>query len=210
MKIYSVNDPEFKEYGRVIKGYDLTELLEGMRKTPCPDDVIYVPGNEELEKLPVAQEISDGVYGFMPIQIGYCNGHNTKLNALEYHRNSEINIPVDQDAVLLVAKRSDLDENFNMDTDKVKAFFAPAGTMVEVYATTLHYAPCQTSEEGFRVVIILPKGTNYDLPGTPEAKDGEEALLTATNKWLVAHPDGGCGEGVHLGLKGKNIDIAVD
>ena len=28
MKIYSVYDPEFKEYGRVVDGYDYTELLK--------------------------------------------------------------------------------------------------------------------------------------------------------------------------------------
>ncbi|MBQ9643016.1 MAG: DUF4867 family protein, partial [Lachnospiraceae bacterium] len=89
MKIYSVNDPEFREYGRVVKGYDLTELLEGMMKTPCPaDGTIYVPGDPELEKLAVSKQLEEQMYGFIPIQVGYCNGHNKLLNALEYHRSS--------------------------------------------------------------------------------------------------------------------------
>ena len=37
MKIYSVNDPEFREYGRVINNVDFTELVEAMKKTPLPE-----------------------------------------------------------------------------------------------------------------------------------------------------------------------------
>ena len=49
MKIYSVLDPEFKEYGRVVDGYDYTELLKVLDETtPQPEDaVIYVPSDEE-------------------------------------------------------------------------------------------------------------------------------------------------------------------
>ena len=32
MKIYSVSDPEFAEFGKVLKGYDTTELLAAMDK----------------------------------------------------------------------------------------------------------------------------------------------------------------------------------
>lgn len=52
-----------------------------------------------------------------------------------------------------------------LDTAKIKAFKAPAGTLVEIYATTLHYAPCHcASEKGFRVLVALPQGTNTDKP----------------------------------------------
>ena len=44
MKFINVNDEAFKEYGRVIKGYDLQGLLDGMMKTPCPEGTIYVAG----------------------------------------------------------------------------------------------------------------------------------------------------------------------
>ena len=40
-------------------------------------------------------------FGEMEIQIGYCNGHNSMLNALEYHKSSEINVAA-TDAVLLL------------------------------------------------------------------------------------------------------------
>ena len=176
MKIYSVNDPEFREYGRVVKGYDLTELLEGMMKTPCPaDGTIYVPGDPELEKLAVSKQLEEQMYGFIPIQVGYCNGHNKLLNALEYHRSSEFNIAVGEDAILILAKQTDITPDHKLDTATCKAFCVPAGVMVEVYATTLHYAPCQTGDNGFRVVVILPKGTNYDLPKKLDGRRRREA-----------------------------------
>ena len=56
---------------------------------------------------------------------------------------------------------------------------------IECYATALHYAPCQTDmKEGFRVAVVLPKGTNTDKPEY-KAINKEDALLTARNKWIV-------------------------
>ena len=86
MVIYEVTAPEFREYGRIIEGIDFSEFLEALDKTPCPEDsTIYVAGDPELEKLPIYKVLETVVYGESPIQIGYCNGHNHKLNALEYH-----------------------------------------------------------------------------------------------------------------------------
>lgn len=211
MEILSVNSPEFRKYGRVINNVDMTELVKAMKNTPVPEDVVYVPGDSTLEALPVYKVISDICYGEMPIQIGYCNGHNSKLNALEYHRDSEINVAA-TDAILMLGLLQDVEEDFTYDTSKVKAFLVPEGTAVEVYATTLHYAPCGVDGKGFQVSIILPKGTNYPL-STPHAKttatttDNEDCLITATNKWLIGHAEGGLDEGSFLGLKGKNLDL---
>ena len=79
------------------------------------------------------------LYGGMPVQFGWCNGHNTKLNCLEYHRDSEFNLGT-EDFILLLAREDDI-EGGKLDTGKVKAFRVPAGVLVEVYATTLHYGP---------------------------------------------------------------------
>ena len=204
IKQISVMEPEFKKYGKVIGGYDLKEILQKMEETPCPDDVVYVASVKELEDLKIAEELADGVYGQMPIQIGYCNGYNKTMNAMEYHRSSEINVAA-TDAVLLVGLRQDLEEDFSYDSSKVEAFFLPEGMAVEVYATTLHYAPCSPAEEGFQVAIVLPKDTNLPLKEAHTAGD-EDRLLTATNKWLVAHPDAKI-EGAYNGIKGENITI---
>ena len=144
----------------------------------------------------------------MPIQIGFCNGNNTKLNCLEYHRDSEIDIPSSNDAILLLAKQSEITDG-KLDTSVVKAFRCPAGTAVEVYATTLHYAPCNAKKgQGFRVVIVLPKDTNTEMPKF-EVKNVEDGWMTARNKWLLAHAESSeAAGGAYVGLTGENIDIA--
>ena len=204
MQIYEVTDPKFRKYGRVIKDIDFSGLVEAMKNTPCPDDVVYVPGTEELEALPVAKELADKAYGEMPVQVGYCNGHNSLLNAIEYHRSSEINVAA-TDAVLIVGMQQDITDDFTYDTAKMEAFLVPEGTAVEVYATTLHYAPCSANDGGFKVGIVLPAGTNYPLK--EEHEGWEDSLITAQNKWLIGHAEGGLDEGAHIGLTGKNLDI---
>lgn len=211
MEIKKVTDAAFKKYGRVISHVDVAELVAVLKETPIPADVVYEPSVESLEKLPVKEELSSVIYGEMPIQIGYCNGHNKKLNALEYHRDSEINIAA-EDAVLMLGSLQDVDADFTYDTSKVEAFLVPAGTAVEIYATTLHYAPCHVEDGGFQVAVVLPKGTNYELK-TAHAKvengkaPNEDALLAAVNKWLIGHAEGGLPEGSFLGLKGENLSL---
>ena len=204
MKIQNVADDAFRRYGKVLEGYDFTELLKEMKHTPVPEDVTYVPSVEEMEALPVAKELQNKGYGGLPIEIGYCNGHNKKLNGLEYHRSSEINVAV-TDLVLLIGHQQDVEKDYTYDTSKVEAFLVPAGTAIEVYATTLHYAPCHVNESGFQCVVVLPKGTNTELT-FEKAAEGEDKLLTAKNKWLIGHEEASI-EGAFNGLKGENVGI---
>nr|WP_294674932.1 DUF4867 family protein [uncultured Blautia sp.] len=204
MKIQKVTDPAFRKYGQVLEGYDFTGLIKEMKHTPVPEDVIYVPSVEELEALDIMKDLQNKGYGGLPVQIGYCNGHNKKLNAVEYHRNSEINVAV-TDLVLLIGHQQDIEPDHTYDTSKIEAFLVPAGTGIEVYATTLHYAPCHVNEGGFQCVVVLPKGTNTDLT-FPTEKTGEDSLMTAKNKWLIAHEDAKIA-GAFNGLKGENITI---
>lgn len=207
MVIESVYSAEFKHYGKVLEAYDFTEFLSLLKKTPCPkDSVVYMPSDAGLEKLPVAEEMKNRFYGGMPIQIGYCNGHNGQLNCLEYHRDSEINVFA-TDAVLLVALESEID-NGAIHSDCVKAFQVPAGIAVELYATTLHYAPCsRDADSQFIVSIVLPRGTNTDKPNV-EIKAAEDKLLWAKNKWLIAHPDSPeAQEGAYVGIQGENLRV---
>ena len=205
MTVRKVADPAFKAYGRVITGYDFSGLLKAMEHTPLPEDVIYIPSLREMEALSDAKELERGIYGQMPIQIGCCNGHNKKLNAVEYHRDSEVDIAVD-DLILILGKQQDIEEDHTYDTSRMEAFLVPAGTAVEVYATTLHYAPCHVKDEGFRCVIVLPKGTNLDMEPV-DVKDPEDRLLFARNKWLIGHAEGGLPEGAFIGLKGENLSV---
>ena len=206
MKIYSVYDPEFKPYGKVLTGYDTLALRAAMAAIPLPEaGTAYEPGIPALEATDVFSELRDRAYGGMPIQLGMCWGHNRKLNCLEYHRDSEINIG-EGDFILLLARQEEI-EDYRLDTAGVKAFRAPAGAAVEVYATTLHYAPCQVDDGGFRVAVVLPLGTNTDKPAIEE-KDPEDRLLRARNKWLLAHSEAPeAADGAWVGLTGENIDL---
>lgn len=205
MKIQNVADAAFRKYGKILTQYDCTKLIKEMEHTPLPEDVIYVPSVEELEALEVAQDFKNSMYGGLPIQIGYCNGHNNKLNALEYHRSSEVNVAV-TDLILLIGWQQDIAEDDTYDTSLVEAFLVPAGTAIEVYATTLHYAPCSVDGKGFRCVVVLPKDTNTDITFALK-EEGEDRLMTAKNKWLIAHEDAKI-EGAFNGLKGENITLA--
>lgn len=208
MKIYSVFDPEFSEYGQVVSGYDTGELLsELIRCSEKPmDRTLYVQSDKRLEKLPVVRELSDHLFGGMPVEIGYCNGANTKLNCFEYHRDSEVNVSPDN-FILLLAKRSEIQAG-KIDTSVTKAFLVPTNTMVEVYATSLHYAPCSAKAgEGFRVLVVLPRGTNGEKP-LLAFKNEEDRRLFACNKWLLAHADAPeVSSGAVVALTGANIDI---
>lgn len=205
LMIKPVTDPAFRTYGRIIKGYDFTALIEELKKTPLPEGVMYEPSVPAMEVLPVFKDLAEGVYGGMAIQLGCCNGHNKKLNALEYHRDSEVDIAGD-DLILLLGRQQDITEELTYDTAMAEAFLLPAGMAVELYATTLHYAPCHVKDSGFRCVIVLPKDTNTDIPA-PVIRCPEDRLLFARNKWLIGHPEGGLGPEAYIGLTGENITL---
>lgn len=207
MKVCSVYDQEFVSYGKVMAGYSFDELLEEMRKIPLPEEgTDYLASVDDFENLDIFRELSERAYGGMAIELGMCWGYNRKLNGLEYHRDSEINI-AERDMILLVARRDEIVDG-RLDSTKVKAFMVPSATAVEIYATTLHYAPCHTLKDGyFRSAVVLPKGTNEDY-SLGEIKSEEDRMLRARNKWLLVHPDSTeAKEGAYVGLTGINIDL---
>ena len=167
MEILSVFDPAFRPYGRVLTGYDTAALAQALEQdTPLPDGVGYVPADAALEKLDIFADFENSVYGGMPVQLGWCNGHNTKLNCLEYHRDSEVNFG-SRDFILLLGLESQI-EGGKFDTALTKAFLVPAGTLVEVFATTLHYAPCEAKlGQGFKVWWPCPGAPTPISPCSP-------------------------------------------
>lgn len=204
MVIKSVTDAAFRKYGRIISEIDFSELVAKMDETPLPDDVAYEPSVEILENLAIKEKLQTVCFGELPIQVGYCNGHNHLLNAVEYHRSSEINVAA-TDAIFLLGLQQDITDDFTYDTAKIEAFQCPKGTAVEFYATTLHYAPCSVGDNGFKVSVVLPKDTN--LPLDEKHAGCEDALITAKNKWLIGHAEGGLEPGTHIGLIGENISV---
>ena len=212
MKVKQVTDTSFRKYGKILTGIDFSEIYNVLEEMDYPEDVEYAASFGPLEEPEFRQKLSNTHYGELSVEIGYCSGHNKMLNALEYHRSSEANVAV-TDIILLLGHQSDITEDFTYDTAQLEAFFVPAGTAVELYATTLHYVPIGTKENdyAFKMGVVLPFGTNFPLGVTLGAeaekeKLPEEKLLFAKNKWLIAHEEGG-EEGAFIGLTGKNISV---
>ena len=212
MKVKQVTDTSFRKYGKILTGIDFSEIYNVLEEMDYPEDVEYAASFGPLEEPEFRQKLSNTLYGELSVEIGYCSGHNKMLNALEYHRSSEANVAV-TDIILLLGHQSDITEDFTYDTAQLEAFFVPAGTAVELYATTLHYVPIGTKENdsAFKMGVVLPFGTNFPLGVTLGAeaekeKLPEEKLLFAKNKWLIAHEESG-EEGAFIGLTGKNISV---
>ena len=125
------------------------------------------------------------------------------MNAMEYHKSSEINIAITP-LVLILGLEYDMDGN-EYDASKAEAFYLDAGDTVEVYATPLHYCPCQVEDTGFKCIVGLPKTTNEPL-----SKAYDDKLLRNKNKWLICH-EGNTGlinKGVYPGIHGENHKIS--
>ena len=206
MKIYKVTDNEFKKYGQVMEGYDFSELFENLKKLDIPNEgITYEASVPSLESCKEKKLLENKGFGGMPIQIGYVGGNNKILNCLEYHKSSEFNIAQD-DVVLVLGIQSEIEDG-RFDTSLCKAFLVPAGTGVELYGTTLHYAPMNVNNEGYRVVCVLPLGTNGAKPEF-EACTSEDKMCGGSNKWIMAHENAPeVKTGTYVGLTGENISF---
>ena len=207
--IYSVNDTKFNLYGRVVNGYDYSELNLFMeKKSIMPiEGNVYFPSIEEMENTKIYKQLKNNFYGGMDIEIGYCNGMNSTLNGLEFHKGSEINFAV-TDFVLILGHSWDIKEN-KYNVNNVEVFYVKKGEAIEMYDTTLHLSPCKVSDEGFKGVVILPRGTNTELEEKFEVVEDRDRLLLMKNKWVIAHPERKplIDKGAFPGIIGENLEI---
>lgn len=202
IRLYSVKDKEFARYGCLVK-LDLSEMAELAKRLPLPaEGSKYEASIGAFEILPVRETVKEELFGELEIQVGNCWGHNSYLNALEWHKNSEINVAA-TDLVLILAKLDDIEDG-KLDSAKAVAFLVEEGEAVEIYADTLHYCPCQVSPTGFNCVVILPKGTNRPLTNKPE-----DPLIFRKNKWIFCHEDNKelIAKGVVPAIYGENYRI---
>lgn len=201
--LFGIEDEAFAEYGRIIRGMDVQDIMVVGDKIKLPETgTIYEPSVSAFEGMPIAERIRKECFGELPIQMGYCYGHSSLLNGWEWHSSSEVNIAV-TDMVLIFGKRSDFRDG-KIDTATAKAFLLKTGDVVEIYATTLHFCPCQVLKSGFGCVVALPAGTNIPL----EEKSAS-ALLFRKNKWIVAHMENKdlIAKGVVPGIVGANLEV---
>lgn len=203
LSLYEVSAEEFSEYGRILP-FDGSGIAERAKQLAMPESgSVYLPAVEGWEALPIAKQIEDEIFGTLPAQIGYCYGQNDRLNAAEWHASSEVNVAV-TDLVLILGRRQDIGQDGKLQAERMKAFFLPAGTVAEIYATTLHFCPCQTEKGGFGCVVGLPAGTNLPLE-----KPSPDPLLFRRNKWLLAHENnaGLIARGAVAGITGENYEV---
>ncbi len=202
MKIQSVTDPEFQDYGYVLS-FNTDEIVSYLKKKAVmpKENNIYVRDDKDMKSLSGIDEIHEKVYGLGDIEVGYCNGYNSLLNCMEYHTCPEVDIAAD-DLVLLLARPKDLKDGI-LDSKDVKAFLVKKGEAVCLYPYTMHFSPCKLSDNGFRCAIILSDKTNMDLD-----KKVDDKALWKVNKWLLAHKDSKQATlGAYVGIVGENIKV---
>ena len=202
LRIYSVKDKEFNAYGRVID-FDTEEITKACAKLKFPESASeYRASVYELENLKCSKKLRQTIFGGCNAQIGICHGYNSVMNAMEFHYCSEINIAATP-LVLIVGLRQDMKDK-EFDSENVKAFYLEKGDAVEVYATTLHFCPCQVTDDGFSAVVGLPEGTNCNLDC-----ETDDRLLFRKNKWIICHEDNSnlIEKGVYPGIHGINYSL---
>ena len=202
VNIYSIEDFEFRKYGRVLD-IDTSEIVSECKKIELPKQGSqYIISSDNLENLECSEALRNMAFGGCDAQIGLCHGYNSKMNGLEFHRSSEINIAATP-LILILGLQYEM-EGKEYASDNVKAFYLEKGSAVEIFATTLHFCPCQVDENGFSCVVILPKNTNEALESP-----SDDRLLYRKNKWLICHDENEelIAKGVYPGIHGKNIEI---
>ena len=209
LPLFSVTDPEFARYGRILPCADTAALSRAMDETGIPESGNrYVASDPKLEALTAIEEIGRTVYGGMPIQAGFCNGRGFTLNAEEYHKCSEVNYST-TGLVLLLALPDDIHDR-TLDAKDVKGFYLPPETLVEIHPRVLHFAPCRVTESGFNCLVVLERGTNAPLDHVDTSAPGEAGLLWMRNKWLVCYPDSPQAQkGAFVGITGENLTLKI-
>jgi hypothetical protein len=169
---------------------------------------VYVASVPEMEKLGVVADVQGFFYGDMPIQVGYCNGRNTTYNGFEYHKGSERNVAV-TDFMLVLGHTWEIAADNTYKVEDARVFFVPKGTAIEMFQTTLHLSPVRVCDEGFKGIVILPRGTNTPLDRKSSKETGEERLLLQRNKWVISHPEREplIKQGAFPGLIGENKEL---
>jgi hypothetical protein len=212
--ILRIDSSAFAQYGRVLKEIAVNELIDKAdHLTEIPTEGnLYVADLDALHQEPQASVLGQ-YFGFQEIEIGYCNGKNTTINGVEYHKSPELFIAV-TDCLQFLTRFDRLKDFSTVDTLDAELFYFPKGSAVLIDPLVLHLSPCAVHKEGFKSIIVLPKQTNEPLSkAMMEAKrvstDAETRILFKQNKWMLAHPERQqlIRNGVPIGLAGLNRGV---
>ena len=210
--ILSVADPAFRRFGAVHEGLRVECLLGYLDDNVRAGNAIaFEPdavgmGRFPEETLPLQRVVFGGA---SDLQAGWLHGRSSSLAALEYHKCAEVMV-AGADMIVFVGLVQDIAwPEGTYDISRVQAFFLPRGTVCEIAPCSLHSAPIHVRRaEGFRCIVILPRGTRAPLD-FPPATGGEGRLLQGRNTWQIAHSSGPRDASLRLGLKGRDIELAT-
>ena len=209
LTIYPITDIRFSKYGRVLEATPFLRYFDYLENhTQMPDvNNTYIEHDPNLQMFLNDHTLFNRIFPQQTLQLGYVNGHNTKLNALEYHRSNEVNLALTP-MVIFLGLTSDIHQ-LSYDSSKLDVFYVPARTVFEMLNTTLHFSPCKVDDVGFKCGVVLPYGTNMAFQKVENKKTDEDHLLFKTNKWLLAHPEHQAfiALGAFVGITGPNLEI---
>lgn len=208
LHIRNVTDERFKKYGRILDSKLFEDAFLYLNDLSIPiTGNEYIAHDQHFQDSLVSTAVYDDVFGYVDLQFGYVNGKNEYLNALEYHKSSEINICATPLVLFLGVVHDITKEGY--DSKNLEVFYIPKGTVIELHPGVLHFSPCRVNDEGFRCGVILPMGTNQDFVKSTYRIFQENELLFKNNKWLIAHFENETllAKGAYPGLHGKNYKI---
>lgn len=110
--------------------------------------------------------------------------------------------------MLFLGQEAKLSSDNKYQVEDLQAFFIPKNTMIAIYGTTMHFAPCRTKDEGFKCLVILLNKINSDFIEKPVSND---TALFKYGKWLVAHPDNKkfIDQNAYPGIVGENYELKI-
>ena len=203
--IKETTDPAFTKYGKIYTNYDVTDAIK-YNIVIDQNSNIYVPSNFELEQVPSMQKIGTDIYAGMPFEAGECTGQSSNFTAVEYHQGSELNVML-TDVIMVLGKRCVLEENGTFNAkEEAELFFVSRGTIVEFYSDTLHYSPIKVDNSGFSIIVMLPAGSNTELP---ENFHSTNPRIVKKNKFQVVHKSrtDKIEQGAQIGVSGELIEL---
>lgn len=207
-EILALDSPEFAVYGTVHPEVKVPHMREFVHARWTGNEELYIPCEKALMEMEESLVFKENLFGQVDCQIGYYYGWGTKLNAVEYHKCSEV-LVIFEPAVLILGSVWEI-KDYKLDSSTMKLFYVPADTCVELYATTLHFAPLMATKQGISQVVAQSAGTNTPLVTAKCGRTGEDRYLLERNKWVLAHKEyvGSLGAGAYEGIIGENIALS--
>ena len=209
LDILPVEAPEFGVYGMVHEGVAVPQMKAFVQAHGTQDaEELYIPCEDKLMEMEESRVFKENLFGQVNCQIGYYHGRAVKLNAVEYHKCSEV-LVLFEPAVLVLGSVWEI-KNHKLDSSVMKLFYVPADTCVELYATTLHFSPLMATGRGVSQVVAQAAGTNTPLVTKREERIQTDRYLLERTKWVLAHGEyvKSLGEGAYEGIIGDNITLS--